>query len=179
MIANAAGTKSQFSGRNPTINDQFFYHLLYNGILRPDLCPPGTDAALLAMTVKEEMGQYALRRYPSLTDSQYRAMIEHGMTPWQQDIAQNNPKAGPLWYPALDAVGDTPEDGIKTLRLRLPNIGIAPHPRIVVWTDGSTPADVRQVSMEGLRSVNAYGERTEMELTIDGNSGIDVQDMQK
>lgn len=125
------------------------------------------------------MKTYALVKYPAVSAETFDEMIEFGITQWQQDVAQNNPDAGYFWYPALDPVGDTPTEGITTFRMRLRDVVNGPKPRLILWTDGSAPKNEKNVRLEELNPVNAYGERTEIELIIDDSNAIYVESVEK
>ena len=151
------------------VSDQFFYDLIFNGTYRPQFTPHGLgNVEAFKVRVTDELREYACAKYAStgLTPEIFNAMIAKGMTPWQQNVAQNNPQAGPFWYPALDPIGDTPEEGISYVRLAIDGVLTGTAPRLVLWTDGSAPTAQTGITMDNLKGINAYGEQTRMEMEV-------------
>ncbi len=151
------------------VSDQFFYDLIFNGTYRPQFTPHGLgNVEAFKVRATDELRSYACAKYASkgLTPEIFNAMIAQGMTPWQQNVAQNNPAAGPFWYPALDPIGDTPEEGVSYVRLAIDNVLTGPTPRLVLWTDGSAPTTQTGISIDNLKGLNAYGEQTRMEIEV-------------
>jgi hypothetical protein len=151
------------------VSDQFFYDLIFNGVFRPQFTPTGVgDVEAFKARVTAELRDYACAKYVArgLAPAIFDTMIAKGMTPWQQNVAQNNHDAGPFWYPALDPIGDTPEEGISRVRLVLADVFTAPHPRLTLWTDGSAPTAPTGITVENLKGVNAYGEQTRMDVEL-------------
>lgn len=182
-----AELKQVAEGWYPEVSDQFFYDLIFNGIFREKNKPIVEVLESLGMNdieafkkeVTERLRSYACMKYVELTPEKFDEMIEHGMTPWQQKVAQNNLEAGPFWYPALDPVGDTPEQGVVHYRFRLAHVleGETP-PRIVVWTDGLQRKKLHQriISLDSFEAVHAHGEQTAVEIVFNGNPSIEVSE---
>jgi hypothetical protein len=161
-----AELKGWIAAKYPHVSDQFFYDLIFNGTFRPQFIPTGVgDVETFKRIVTAELCAYACAKYAAqgLTPGIFDAMIENGMTPWQQNVAQNNPAAGPFWYPALDAVGDVPEHGVRLVRLELDDVLRGSPVRLTMWTDGSRPAAATGIALGNLEGVNAYGEQTRLE----------------
>ncbi len=161
--------KTWISTQYPHVSDQFFYDLIFNGTFRPQFTPQGVgDVEAFKAIVTAELRQYACTKYAAqgLTDDIFDRMIEKGMTPWQQLVAQNNPAAGPFWYPALDPVGDTPEQGVHRVRFHIDNVLQGTPVRLTMWTDGSVPAAPAGIAIGNLKGLNAYGEQTRLELQL-------------
>ncbi len=151
----------------PNVHKQFFYDLIFNGANRPEFFPKNiNDLEEFKKLVICKLCTYACAKHRGLKPELFYAMIAESIEPWQQQVAQNNPKAGPFWYPALDPVGDTPEDGILFYRFKLRDVFTPPHPSILLWTDGSKPAKKSGITIHDLEGVNAYGERTELEVVF-------------
>lgn len=151
------------------VSDQFFYDLIFNGTYRPQFTPHGLgNVEAFKRQATDELRTYACAKYGAqgLTPEIFNAMIASGMTPWQQNVAQNNKNAGPFWYPALDPIGDTPEEGVSYVRLALDNVLTGPAPRLTLWTDGSAPTAKTGITMDNLKGINAYGEQTRMEIEV-------------
>jgi hypothetical protein len=161
--------KQWIAAKYPNVSDQFFYDLIFNGTFRPQFIPHSVgDVEAFKAIVTAELRQYACTKYAAqgLTGDIFDRMIEKGMTPWQQKVAQNNPHAGPFWYPALDPIGDTPEEGVSRVRFAIDDILQQNPVRLVLWTDGSKPREATGITMDNLDSVNAYGEQTRMEVEM-------------
>ena len=92
--------------------------------------------------------------------------------------------AGPFSYPTLNPLGDTPEENIVHTRFQLQDVTTKPNPRMVLWTNGSTPDVSQNITLERLQRVDAYREQTEMEIIMDnasmnGKFTVNIADIQK
>lgn len=161
--------KEHASAMYPDVSDQFFYDLVYSGTYRPQHTPKHIhDVEAFKAMVTAQLRQYACKKYAAqgLTAAIFDDMIRNGMTPWQQNVAQNNADAGPFWYPALDPIGDTPEHGIQHVRFRLEHLFDGNPARLTLWTDGSVPQASTGITLANLQGLNAYGEQTRLEIEI-------------